>query len=113
MLFEIRNYWYDPTHFEEYKKWSRELAFPYAKTKLDIVGFWLKNDMPVEYDGSLPWYENVVPSNVTWVIRWKDKEHREKRWEEFKTEEWQRILSTVPGGTQSYLREEVKFAESV
>ena len=113
MLYEIRNYWYDPAHFEDYKKWSRELAFPYAKSKFDIVGFWLKNDIPPEYDGALPWYENVVPSNVTWVIRWKDKEHRDKGWKDFLSEEWKRILSSVPGGTQSYLREEVKFAESV
>jgi len=114
MLYEIRNYWYDPDHFEEYKKWARELAFPYVSSMMDVVGFWLKNDMPPEHDGSLPWYENVVPSNITWVIRWKDKEQRDKGWEELiQSEELKRIFSTVPGGMKSYLREEVKFAESI
>jgi hypothetical protein len=113
MLYEIRNYWFDPTLFEEYKKWSRELAFPYIKEKMDVVGFWFKNDMPPEHDGSLPWYEGVVPSNVTWVIRWQDREHRDKAWEELGTVEWERIFSMVPGGSKSYLREEVKFAESL
>lgn len=113
MFYEIRNYYYDPEYFEEYIKWSREIAYPYAITKLDIVGFWLKNDMPVEYGGSLPRDESVVPSNVTWVIRWKDMEHRKKGWKEFRTEEWDRITSLVPGGPESYLREEVKFAEAI
>jgi len=80
---------------------------------MNIVGFWFKNDMPPEYDGSLPRDENVVPANVTWIIRWKDREHRDKVWEEFQSEEWQRILSTVPGGPESYLRTEAKFAEEI
>ena len=112
MFYEIRNYHIDPKYFEGYKKWSRELAYPYAITKLDIVGFWMKNDMPVEYDGALPRDENVVPSNVTWVIRWKDMEHRKKGWEDFRSG-WGPITSLVPGGQEIYLREEVKFAESI
>ncbi len=112
MFYEIRNYHIDPKYFEEYKKWSRELGYPYAITKLDIVGFWMKNDMPVEYGGVLPRDESVVPSNVTWVIRWKDMEHRKTGWEDFRSG-WGPITSLVPGGQESYLREEVKFAESI
>ena len=112
MFYEIRNYHIDPKYFEEYKKWSRELAYPYAITKLDIVGFWMKNDMPVEYAGALPRDESVFPSNVTWVIRWKNMEHRKQGWKDFRAG-WGPITSLVPGGQEIYLREEVKFAEAI
>jgi hypothetical protein len=111
MIYEIRNYHFDPEFFEEYKKWSREMAYPYAKNKLEIVGFCLKNDIPVEYSGSLPRDKNCVPSNVTCVIKWKDLEHRNKGWKEFRSDEWARITSLVPGDSKSYLREEAKFTE--
>jgi len=114
MLYEIRNYHFDPELFEEYKKWSRELALPYVKTVMDVVGFWVKNDISVEYGGALPKNDDYVPSNVTWVIRWKDKEHREKVFNEFRDlEEWNRIRAKVPGGQKSYFREEAKFAEAI
>jgi hypothetical protein len=51
---------------------------------------------------------------MTWIIRWKDMEHRDEAWEEIaKTKEWEELFSTVPGGSKSYLRTEVKFAESI
>jgi hypothetical protein len=31
MLYEIRNYHYDPDYFEEYKKWSVEKAAPFFR----------------------------------------------------------------------------------
>jgi hypothetical protein len=33
MLYEIRSYLFDPTLFEEYKKWAREVATTRARTK--------------------------------------------------------------------------------
>jgi hypothetical protein len=114
MLYEIRNYHFDPELLEEYKKWARELAINYIKSKVDVVGFWFKNNIPPEYGGSLPRHENVVPSNITWIIRWQDKEQRDKIWKEFReSKEWNQIRSKVPGGPKSYLRIEAKFAESI
>jgi len=112
MLYEIRNYHYDPDYFEEYKKWSREVAAPYFKSIWDVVGIWFKNDMPPIYGGSLSRDENEVPANMTWIIRWKDREHRDKAFELARaSDEWQRVFSTVPGGSERYLRTETIFAE--
>jgi hypothetical protein len=38
MLYEIRNYHYDPNHWAEYNKWSIEKATPFFKGKWDVVG---------------------------------------------------------------------------
>jgi len=113
MLYEIRNYWYDPAHFEEYKKWATEVGAPFFRNKWDVVGAWLKNDIPAEYGGSLPRDESITPANMTWIIRWKDKEHRDKGWAELDPDELEELFSTVPGGTKSYLRTEAKFAEAI
>ena len=63
MLFEIRNYLFDQTYFEEFKKWMREMAFPFLSSKMDIVGAWFKNDTPPIYGGSQSRDENVAPAN--------------------------------------------------
>ena len=52
MLFEIRNYHFEPTKFEAYKKWAATVAVPYLKSKMDIVGFWVNNDMDPQYGGA-------------------------------------------------------------
>ena len=117
MLFEIRNYLFDPNYFEEYKKWSHEVAAPFLRSKMDIVGAWFKIDMPPIYGGSQPMDENVVPPNLVWVIRWKDRETRDKVMEEaFQSEEWNRVVSKAPAARAEgklWLRTNVIFAEEV
>jgi len=114
MLYEIRNYHYDPEYWEEYKKWAVEKAVPFFRSRWDLVGAWLKNDTPAIYGGSLPKDDSITPANLTWIIRWKDMDHRNKAWEDIvKTKEWEELFSTVPGGTKSYLRTEAKFAEEI
>jgi hypothetical protein len=109
-MVEIRNYHFEPTRFDEYKRWAETLAVPYLRTKMDIVGFWVTSDIPPIHGGSLA-HENVDPANVTWVIRWRDKTQRDKAWQELRsTPEWQSILALVPGGEQGYLRAEARFA---
>jgi hypothetical protein len=113
MLYEIRNYHYDPAYFEEYKKWVIKVGAPFFRSKWEVIGIWLKSDIPAIYGGSLPWDENVTPADMTWIIRWENMKHREEGWKEFWSEEWQSIFSSVPGGTKSYLRTEAKFAEAI
>ena len=113
MLYEIRNYHYDPNHYENYKKWAAEIGGPYFRNMWDVVGIWLQNDIPPEYGGSLPRDEKVIPANMTWIIRWKNKEDRDKAWRSLDPVELDELFSTVPGGTESYLRTEVKFAEAI
>ena len=113
-MFEIRNYHFEPTRFDEYKEWARTLAVPYLKGKMDVVGFWAINEMAPVYGGSLPQDETVGPANITWIIRWQDRAQRDKRWEELGSDPaWQAILAQVPGGRESYLRIEEKFATEI
>ena len=113
-MFEIRNYHFDPAKFDEYKKWAATLAVPFIKTRMDVVGFWVGNDMAPEYGGTAPRDETVRPANVTWIIRWRDKSERDKAWEAFRSNrEWRAILAKVPGGRASYFRTEAKFATGI
>ena len=113
-MFEIRNYHFDPARFDEYKKWAETLAVPYIKGRMDVVGFWVNNELAPEYGGTAPRDEKVSPANVTWIIRWRDKSQREKAWKEFRSSrEWHAILAQVPGGRASYFRTEAKFATEV
>ena len=110
-LFEIRSYYFDPTRFDEYKKWAEASAVPYLKGKLDVVGFWVSNEMPAEYGGTLPRDEEMQPANMTWIIRWQDQTHKDRGDAEWGSDpEWKAIFEGVPGGRASYLRTEVKFA---
>ena len=113
MLYEIRNYHYDPNYFEEYKQWAAEVGGPFFRSKWDVVGIWVNKNIPAIYGGSLPRDENLTPANMTWIIRWKDKEHRDRGWAELDPDELEELFSTVPGGTKSYLTTEAKFAEAI
>lgn len=113
-MFEIRNYHFDPARFAEYKKWAETLAVPYIKSQMDVVGFWVNNEMAPEYGGTAPRDEKARPANVTWIIRWRDKSHRDKAWQEFRANpKWHAILGQVPGGRGSYFRTEAKFATEI
>ena len=113
-MFEIRSYHFEPARFDAYKEWAETLAVPFIKGKMDVVGFWLDNEMAPEYGGSLPLDEDVRPANVTWIIRWQDMAQRDKAWAEFRSDPaWQKIISRVPGGRQSYLKTETKFATEI
>ena len=113
-MFEIRNYHFEPTRFDEYKKWAEAGPVAYLRGKMEVVGFWVSNEMAPIYGGSLTQDENVRPANITWIIRWQDRAQRDKVWEELHSDpEWDAILSHVPGGRESYLRTEAKFATEI
>ena len=48
MMYEIRNYHFDPALFEDYKAWAKSKALPYLSNALDLVGFW--TNLPEESD---------------------------------------------------------------
>lgn len=113
MMYEIRNYWIDPAHFEEWIKWFGKKAAPVFRSQMDIVGFWPSNDTPPVYSGSRP-REDMVPANLTWIIRWMDNEQREKGWKNLRVlEEWKKVLALRPGGSEYLLTTEVKFSEAI
>ena len=46
MLYEIRNYHFDPEYWDEYKKWAIEIGGPFIRSRWDLVGAWVMNDIP-------------------------------------------------------------------
>ena len=110
MLYEIRNYQFEPTLFEEYKTWVRRRALPWLETQIDLVGFWTNLPEPVWIDTE--WTDGPAAANITWIIRWPDKATRDVEFARvFGSDEWAEIFKDVPGGWESYLRTEGKFAE--
>ncbi len=109
MLFEIRNYHFNPDLFDEYKEWARTSATPYLLANLDLVGFWVKSDIESEVNGRP--LDDLGSANVTWIIRWENIEQRNAQFPQvLSSPEWNEIFSHVPGGPQSYLRTEAKFS---
>ncbi len=112
MIFEIRNYHFNPALFESYKQWAKSEATPYLFSKLDIVGFWVNTSDEPEVRGQPQ--DDLGSANITWIIRWNDMEHRNRVLPDvLSSPEWQTIFTRVPGGRASYLRIESKFAESL
>ncbi len=112
-MYEIRNYWIDPAHFDEWIKWFGEKAAPLFRAQWDMVGFWSSNDIPPAYDGAHPEAKGT-PANLTWIIRWDDKEQRDNGWKKLGVlDEWKKVLAQRPGGSEWLLHIEAKFAESI
>ena len=111
-IYEIRSYHYEPTLLADYKAWIEEEALAYLSENLDVVGFWIDSGDPAEVSGEA--LDELGSANVTWIIRWPSMEVRSKeRPGVFATDEWKDIASRVPGGRESYLRIEARFANSV
>ncbi len=112
MIFEIRNYYFNPDLFEDYKRWAKDEALPCLTEKLDILGFWVNTGDAPEVNGEP--MDKLGSANVTWVIKWDDLAHRNRALPEaLSSPEWTDIFSRVPGGLASYLRMEAKFTESL
>lgn len=110
MIYEIRNYHFDPARFEEYKAWAKDKALPFLSKELDLVGFWTGDD--AEITGAP--MDDMGSANITWIIRWPDRATRDARFEEvFTGDAWGEIFKDVPGGLESYKRMEAKFTEDL
>lgn len=111
MIFEIRNYYYEPSLMTEYRAWAADAAVPYIESKVDLVGFWVNADEPIQISGQPQ--DALGTATVTWIIRWPDVATRHSAMADiFKTDEWAEIMKGNPG-TEHYHRTEVKFADSL
>ncbi len=111
MIFEIRNYHFDPALFSDYQAWAKAEALPYLTRELDLVGFWANTEDSEVAGAEL---DELGSANITWIIRWPDKATRDAQFPEiFENEEWAAIFANVPGGLDSYKRMEAKFTESL
>lgn len=112
MLFEIWQYHFSPDLFEAYKAWAKTAAVPHLAQHLDVLGFWVSTDDQPEVRGEP--HDNFGSANVTWIVRWRDLAHRNEMLPGvLSSPAWAEIFSRVPGGIDSYLRRESKFAESL
>jgi hypothetical protein len=111
MIFEIRNYHFEPSLMQQYKQWAVAEALPYIRERVDVVGFWVNTDEPPEVGGKA--LDELGSATVTWIIRWQDMTRRnEVMGKVFRTPEWQEIMKHNPG-VEHYHRIEAKFAEQL
>ena len=111
MIYEIRNYWYEPARLADYREWVGAEGLPYLRKHLDIVGFWITNDEPAEVDVTP--MDELGHANVTWIIRWPDIETRHATLPlVLRSDEWQAVFANSPGRT-NYRRVEVRFADGI
>ena len=112
MIYEIRNYYFEPSKLNAYKAWARDQAMGYLKRKFNVLGFWVNTDLKPDVTGRP--MDDLGSSNITWIIGWDDISRRKATLDDaFATPEWQAIFKDVPGGMASYLRIECKFSESL
>ena len=111
MIFEIRNYHYEPSAMAAYREWAVGKALPYIRANLDLVGFWINVDEPTQVGGKP--LDDLGSATVTWIIRWEDVETRHRvMGEVFGSDEWKGIMAANPG-QENYHRTEAKFAEAL
>lgn len=111
MIYEIRNYHYEPSVINEYRAWAAGRAVPYIKEHLDLVGFWVNVDEPAQIGGKP--LDELGSATVTWIIRWPDVETRHRvMGEVFGSDAWRGIMADNPG-QENYHRTEAKFAEAI
>ncbi len=111
MIFEIRNYHYEPSLLKEYKAWATQKAVPYIRAHMDLVGFWGNIDEPPQIGGKPQ--DELGTATVTWIIRWPDIATRHETMARvFGSDEWRAIMAENPG-QENYHRTEAKFAEAL
>ncbi|MDA1075124.1 MAG: hypothetical protein O3A63_10245 [Proteobacteria bacterium] len=112
MIYEIRNYYFEPTRLADYRDWIQNRAIGYLKANLDLKGFWINTPEPQQVNG-VP-MDDLGSANITWILGWDNLEERNAKMATvFTGPEWEAIFKHVPGGMQSYLRTEVKFADQM
>lgn len=112
MIFEIRNYHFNPDLLEAYKAWAKAEAIPHLAQHMEVVGFWVNTSDAPEIRGEPQ--DALGSANVTWIIHWRDLAQRNDVWPRvLASPAWRDIFSRVPGGATSYRRREAKFAEAL
>lgn len=112
MIFEIRDYHYEAARLDAYREWSQEAVAVLGEI-LDLVGWWVDGGEPTLIMGSDPIDLPYGSANVTWMIRWKSMEQRERVWESmWEDEAWKACWERHPG-FDGYLNMSVRFMEQV
>jgi len=111
VLYEIRDYHYRRDIFDQYKMWAVSEAIPFLRANLDVIGFWIDSGFDAEIAGTSPIKSNIGTANVTWIIRWKDKETRDRELPRvLSSSGWRDIWSRHPDGG-GYLQTSARFMD--
>ena len=110
-IVEIRDYTIEVEWLARYKVWAEELAAPWLKKNLDIIDFWMDMGLEEEVSGSNPQVSDNGQANVCWIIRWRDKAHREAVFRKtMGSSEWRDIWAKHPNA-KAYLHMNARFME--
>ena len=111
MIYEIRNYHYEPSLMKEYTAWARDDALPFLRSQLDLVGFWVNGVDDAEVNGKA--LDELGSATVTWIIRWPDRaDHDDRMGNIFSSDDWAEIIKTNPDASTTTAIE-AKFAEEL
>ena len=96
-MYEIRDYHYRPDIIGQYKAWAED-ALVVLRDKLDVVGFWIdEGQIEPEISGPDIIDSPIGSANVTWIIRWADKETRDATMRTaFSGEAWDAVMAKHP-----------------
>ena len=112
MIYEVRVYHYRRDLFDEYKAWAEE-AVPLLREALDIVGFWIDTGAEPEIRGTDPVDSPIGQANVTWIIRWPDRETRDENLPKaLDSDAWRAVMAKHPD-PDGYQQLMSRFMESM
>ncbi len=112
MIYEIRDYHYEPDRLDQYRVWAQE-AVEFLGERFELLGWWLDAGIPERIMGSDPMEPKHGPANVTWILVWEDMEHREREWEAlWEDPAWMETWGRHPG-FEGYLHMSVRFMDRV
>ncbi len=113
MIYEVRDYHYRPDIIDRYKQWARE-AVVVLRDKLDVVGFWIDEaTFKPEITGRAPVNSPIGAANVTWIIRWDNKEARDATMRTaFTGSAWDAVMAKHPD-PEGYLQISSRFMEAM
>jgi len=112
-IVEVRDYTINADDFPAYCAWARDLAEPWLRENLDLVGFWLDSGDEAQVTGVDPHVSKHGQANVHWILRWESREAREARWQTWTQEPgWQAIWAQHPNPA-AYIQMNVRFMSTV
>lgn len=114
MLYEIRNYYYDPDTLDAYRQWgSDEDVKSIMEAYMDIVGFWVDHGEPAIFGGEDPTPSDHGVPTLTYIIRWESMEHRHRGWNDLREDpRWKDAWTRHPN-PNGYLHTQATFTEAL
>ena len=113
MIYEIRNYYYEPTQIAAYKVWAKTKAMALSETQSQRPRVLGQHRSAAGGHRAPDGRARVVEHHVDHRLGRHLRKRKATLDRVFATPEWQKIFADVPGGIASYLRIECKFTESL